>query len=114
MSPKGVSVDLSPFIQTLADGVSAALRELLGIPAHLPFAWHDKRVKPWRMEVKVGDLDLRLREVEPALFAGASRVCIPRCGPRGAALLVRRLRRQIGMAPRSTLRAASQRGGPSR
>jgi hypothetical protein len=32
MHPDGVSVVLSPFIATLADGVTAALRELLGIP----------------------------------------------------------------------------------
>jgi hypothetical protein len=96
MSPKGVSVVLSPFIQTLADGVSAALRELLGIPAHLPFAWHDKRVKPWRMEVKVGDLDLQLHDPgsEPALFAGERLAFAYRGAADPAVLraLVRRLR----------------------
>ncbi len=89
MHPNGVSVELSPFIPSLGDGVTAALRELLGIPAHLPFAWHDKRVEPWRMEIKVGDLDLQLHDPgsEPALFAGDRLAFAYRgdCGPRGGA-----------------------------
>ncbi len=96
MHSNGVSVMLSPFIPTLADGVTGALRALLGIPAHLPFAWHDKRVKPWRMEVKVGDLDLQLHDPgsEPALFAG-NRVAFAYRGtaePEVLRALVRRLR----------------------
>jgi hypothetical protein len=97
MHPNGVSVVLSPFIPTLADGVTAALRELLGIPAHLPFAWHDKRVKPWRMEIKVGDLAMQLHDPgsEPALFAGNRLAFAYRGSPDPAVVraLVRRLRR---------------------
>ena len=62
MPTNGVAVALSPFVPTLVDGVTAALRELLGIPAHLSFAWHEKRVKPWRLEVTVGHLALQLHD----------------------------------------------------
>lgn len=91
-----VSVSLSPFIPTLADAVTAALRDLLGIPAHLPVTWHDKRVTPWRMEIKVGDLDLQLHDPgsEPALFAG-NRLAFAYRGTADPAVLralVRRLR----------------------
>jgi hypothetical protein len=111
MVPNGVSVVLSPFISTLADGVSVALRELLGIPAHLPVAWHDKRVKPWRMEVKVGDLALQLHDPgsEPALFAG-ERIAFAYRGEADPAIvraLVRRLRHaERDGAPIDALQAA--------
>ena len=96
MHSNSVSVVLSPFVPTLADGVAAALRELLGIPAHLPLAWHDKGVKPWRMELTVGDVALQLHDPgsEPALFAG-ERLAIAYRGSANPPLLralVRRLR----------------------
>jgi hypothetical protein len=37
------AVALTPFVPTLADAVTAALRELLGIRAHVPFLWHLRR-----------------------------------------------------------------------
>ncbi len=96
MHRNGKSVMLSPFVPTLRDGVTAALRDLLGIPAHLPLVWHEKRVKPWRLEVKVGDLDLQLHEPgsEPALFAGERLAFAYRGSPDPQVLraLVRRLR----------------------
>jgi hypothetical protein len=96
MHPNGVAVALSPFVPTLADGVTAALRELLGIPARLSFVWHEKRVKPWRMELTVGDLALQLHDPgsEPALFVG-QRLAVASRGAVDPALLralVRRLR----------------------
>ncbi len=96
MHPNDVSVVLSPFVPALADGVTAALRELLGIPAHVPFAWHDKRVKPWRMELTVGDVALQLHDPgsEPAVFTG-ERLAIAYRGSEEPPLLralIRRLR----------------------
>lgn len=96
MHLNSASIVLSPFISTLADGVTAALRALLGMPADLAFAWHDKRVKPWRMEIKVGDLALQLHDPgsEPALFAG-DRLAFAYHGAADPAVLralVRRLR----------------------
>src|SRR5436190_5790326 len=72
MHRNGIAVALSPFVPTLVDAVTAALRELLGVPAHVSLVWHEKRVKPWRMEMKVGDLALQLHDPgsEPAFFAG--------------------------------------------
>ncbi len=96
MHPNDVSVVLSPFVPALVDGVTAALRALLGIPAHVPCAWHDKRTKPWRMELTVGDVALQLHEPgsEPAFFAG-ERLAIAYRGAAEPTLLralVRRLR----------------------
>jgi Radical SAM superfamily len=111
MHPNGVSVVLSPFVATLADGVTAALRELLGIPADLPFAWHDQRAKPWRMEITVGELAMQLHDPgsEPALFAG-ERLALAYRGASDPAVLralVRRLRHaERDGAPVDALRAA--------
>ena len=96
MHPSDVSVVLSPFIPTLVDGVTTALRELLGIPPHVAFAWHDKRVQPWRIELTVGDVALQLHEpgAEPAFFAG-ERLALAYRGAAAPTLLralVRRLR----------------------
>jgi hypothetical protein len=96
MYPNDVSVVLSPFVPTLVDAVTAALRELLGVPAQVPFTWHDKRVKPWRMELTVGDVGLQLHDPgsEPAFFAG-ERLAIAYRGAAEPTLLralVRRLR----------------------
>lgn len=92
----GMSVELSPFIPILEEGVTAALRALLDVPAHLPITWHDKRVSPWRMEITVGDLALQLHDPgsEPALFAG-DRLAFAHRGAANPAVLralVRRLR----------------------
>jgi hypothetical protein len=96
MDPNGVAVALSPFVPSLTDAVAAALRDLLGIPAHLSFAWHEQRVKPWRMEVTVGDVALQLHVPgsEPALFAGERLALAHRRAADPALLraLVRRLR----------------------
>src|SRR5438128_5840985 len=96
MDPNGVAVALSPFVPGLADAVTAALRELLGIPADLSFVWHEQRVNPWRMEVTVGDLALQLHAPgsEPAFFAG-ERLALAHRGAADPALLralVQRLR----------------------
>src|SRR5689334_5209567 len=96
MDHNGVAVTLSPFVPSLADAVTAALRHLLGVPAHVSFAWHEQRVKPWRMEVTVGDVALQLHTPgsEPALFAG-ERLALAHRGAADPALLralVRRLR----------------------
>jgi hypothetical protein len=96
MHSNDVSVVLTPFVPTLDDGVTAALRELLGIPAHVPLVWHDKGVKPWRMELTVGDVALQLHDPgsEPAFFAG-ERLAIAYRGSADPTLLralVRRLR----------------------
>lgn len=96
MHSNRVSVVLSPFIPTLADGVTAALRVLLDVPTHLPVVWHDKREKPWRMEIKVGELELQLHDPgsEPAFFAGDRVAFAYRGSPDPAVLraLARRLR----------------------
>lgn len=72
MQANDVPIGLTPFVPTLLDDVTAALRELLDIPGHVPFAWHDKRAKPWRMELTVGDVALQLHDPgsEPAYFTG--------------------------------------------
>ena len=96
MHPHGMSVVLTPFIATLADAVTTALRELLDVPAHVPFVWHDQRVKPWRMEITVGAFALQLHEPgsEPAFFAGERLAMAYRGAADPAVLrgLVRRLR----------------------
>ena len=96
MNPNGMSVALTPFVPSLAEAVTAALRELLGIPTHLPVVWHERRVKPWQMEVLVGDVALRLHEPgsEPAWFTGERVALAPKGGASPALLraLERRLR----------------------
>ena len=111
MDPNGVAVTLSRFVPSLADAVSTALRELLGIPAHLSFAWHEQRVKPWRMDVTVGDVALELREpgFGPAFFAGERIALVHRGAPDPALLraVVRRLRHaERGGARVNALQAA--------
>jgi len=111
MDSETAAIALTPFVPDLADAVTAALRELLGIPAHLPFAWHDKRVKPWRMEITVGDLALQLHDPgsAPALFAG-DRLAFAYRGAADPAVLralVRRLRHaERDGAPVDALQAA--------
>lgn len=96
MHPNGVSVVLTPFVPTLVDGVTAALRALLDIPPHVPLQWHDKGAKPWRMEVTVGEVALQLHDPgsEPAYFAGERLALAYRGSPDATLLraLVRRLR----------------------
>jgi hypothetical protein len=96
MQPNDVSVVLSPFVPTLVDGVTVALRALLDVPAHVPLAWHDKGTTPWRMEVTIGDVALQLHEPgsEPAYFTGERLAMAYRGAPDATLLraLVRRLR----------------------
>jgi hypothetical protein len=96
MDRNGAAVMLSPFVPRLADAVTAALRELLGIPAHVPFVWHEKYVKPWRMDVTVGDVALQLHAAgsEPAFFAGQRLALVYRgtSAPPVLPALARRLR----------------------
>jgi pyruvate-formate lyase-activating enzyme len=95
MDPNGMPVVLSPFVPTLAEAVTAALRDLLGIPTHLPLRWHERRVDPWQLEVMVGDVAVRLQAPgsEPAFFTG-ERVAIAHQG--GAApTLLRALARRL-------------------
>jgi hypothetical protein len=96
MHPNDVSVVLTPFVPTLMDGVTAALRELLDVPGHVPLAWHDKGATPWRMELTVGDVALQLHEPgsEPAYFTGERLAMAYRGAPDATLLraLVRRLR----------------------
>ena len=111
MHPNDVSVVLSPFVPTLMDGVTAALRALLDVPEHVRLVWHDKGTQPWRMELTVGDVALQLHEpgAEPAYFAG-ERLAIAYRGSPDATLLralVRRLRHaEHDGAPVDTLLAA--------
>ena len=91
-----MAIALTPFVPSLADAVTAALRDLLGVPPHLSFVWHEQRVEPWRMEVTVGDVALQLHAPgsEPAVFAG-ERLALAHRGAVEPALLravVRRLR----------------------
>jgi hypothetical protein len=96
MDSNGVAVVLSPFVPSLADAVTAALREILGIPAHVALVWHEKRTEPWRMDVTVGDVSLQMHAPgsERAFFAG-KRIAFSYRGDADTALLralVRRLR----------------------
>src|SRR4051794_5111909 len=111
MAPNDPTVALSPFVPALTDGVTAALRELLGMPAHLPFVWHEQQADPWRMDVTVGDVALQLHAPGhgPAYFAG-ERLALVYRGAEAPPLLpalVRRLRHaeQDG-APVDALHAA--------
>ena len=98
------TVPLSAFVPALTDAVTAALRELLGIPAHLPFVWHEQQADPWRMDVTVGDVALQLHVPGngPAYFAG-ERIALVYRGAEAPPLLPALVRR---------LRHAEREGGP--
>ncbi len=96
MDSETAGIPLTPFVPSLADAVTAALRELLAIPEHLHVSWHEQRANPWRMELTVGDVALQLHapESEPAFFQGA-RLALAYRGTAEPTLLkavVRRLR----------------------